>query len=220
MEKQGHTLDLGALRRLEPIDRAFGSGRGRPLDRCYIDAFLAANASDIAGRVLEVGDPGYTKRYGGARVVRSDVVDFVPTEHTTLVADLAKGEGLAGEAFDCVICPQTLQFVYAVGSAVRTIHRVLKRGGVALVTVPGISQIVRENMDREGDYWRFTTRSIERTFGRVFGARNVRVASWGNVLVAAGFLYGLAESDLTPREIAHRDPDYQVIVTVRAVKDD
>ena len=42
--------------------------------------------------------------------------------------------------------------------------------------------------------------------------------SFGNVLSAAGFLYGLAASDLRPEELAARDRLYEVIVGVRAVK--
>ena len=79
MDGKAETLDFGALRRLDPFDRRFGGARGRPLDRCYIEDFLLANSGDIAGRVLEVGDAGYTRRFGLGRVTRSDVVDFVPT---------------------------------------------------------------------------------------------------------------------------------------------
>ena len=56
---------FGDLRRLTPISRYFGFDRGLPVDRYYIERFLARNASEIAGRVLEVGDDGYTRRFGG-----------------------------------------------------------------------------------------------------------------------------------------------------------
>ena len=38
------------------------------------------------------------------------------------------------------------------------------------------------------------------------------------MLAAAGFLYGLAAPDLRPEELAARDPLYEVIVGIRAVK--
>jgi hypothetical protein len=38
------------------------------------------------------------------------------------------------------------------------------------------------------------------------------------VLVAIAFLHGLAEQELRPRELDHRDPDYEVLITVRAQK--
>ena len=42
--------------------------------------------------------------------------------------------------------------------------------------------------------------------------------SYGNVLSAAGFLYGLAASDLKAEELAAHDRLYEVIVGLRAVK--
>src|SRR6185503_10982321 len=54
-------ISFGNLRRLTPISRVFGFDRGTPVDRYYIENFLADNASDIRGRVLEVGDDSYTR---------------------------------------------------------------------------------------------------------------------------------------------------------------
>ena len=93
-------------------------------------------------------------------------------------------------------------------------------GGVLLATVPGISQISRYDMDRWGDYWRFTDASIRRLFGDVFGPENVAVQTHGNVLAAIAFLEGLAAEELDAAELRSHDPDYQVLITVRAVKSD
>ncbi len=87
-----------------------------------------------------------------------------------------------------------------------------------LATVAGISQISRFDMDRWGDYWRFTDAATRRLFGEVFGTENVVVKTRGNVLVACAFLHGLAVEELKPAELEYDDPDYQVIITVRAVK--
>jgi hypothetical protein len=54
--------------------------------------------------------------------------------------------------------------------------------------------------------------------GEVFGDANVEVESYGNVLAAAGFLYGLSASDLDSSELDARDPLYEVVVGLRAVK--
>ena len=37
------------------------------MDRHYIERFLAQHAVDVQGRVLEVGDDAYTRRFGGER---------------------------------------------------------------------------------------------------------------------------------------------------------
>lgn len=209
----------GTLRQLAPISPVFGFDRGQPIDRYYIERFLEQHSADIRGRVLEIGDPGYTQKYGKADGIRSDVLHAAPGNPTaTLVGDLATGEGIPSGAFDCIILTQTLLFIYDVASAVANAYRALKPAGVLLATFPGISQISRYDMDRWGDYWRFTNLSAERLFGDVFGSENVTVETHGNVLAACAFLHGLAAHELKREELEYRDPDYQLLITVRAVK--
>ena len=113
---------------------------------------------------------------------------------------------------------QVLPFIPDVQAAVRTVHRILRPGGVVLATVPGISQIIRYDMDRWGDFWRFTSLSARRLFECGFPEGDVRVETHGNVLAATAFLQGLSTRDLRPDELDFRDPDYEVLITVRAVK--
>jgi glycosyltransferase involved in cell wall biosynthesis/SAM-dependent methyltransferase len=211
---------LGGLRRLTPVSRKFGWDRGGlPVDRYYIERFLEQHAGDIRGRVLEAKDDAYTRRFGGAGVTRADVLH--PTRdnpRATIVADLTQAEAIPDDTFDCVLLTQVLPFIPDVPAAVKTLHRILRPGGVALVTVPGISQIVRYDMDRWGDYWRFTTRSVLRLFEAAFPSGDIAVEAHGNVLVATAFLHGLSTRDLRQHELEYRDPDYEVLITVRAVK--
>src|ERR1700719_1450179 len=65
---------LGTLRRTSPLSDVWGCDRGSPIDRFYIERFLAEYRQDIVGRTLEVQDSRYTKRYGTA-VTRCDVMD-------------------------------------------------------------------------------------------------------------------------------------------------
>jgi SAM-dependent methyltransferase len=136
----------------------------------------------------------------------------------TIVADLGTGEGLPTDAFDCVICTQTLQFIYDVQGAVRALNRALRPGGVVLATMHGIGQISRPDQDLWGEYWRFTSRSARRLFEEAFAAEDVTVEAYGNVLAATGYLYGLAAEDLRREELQLRDPDYELVVAIRAVK--
>ena len=46
-----------------PSGANYGYGRGNPVDRYYIEGFLARVAADGHGRVLEVGDHTYTRRF-------------------------------------------------------------------------------------------------------------------------------------------------------------
>ncbi|MDQ6627195.1 MAG: class I SAM-dependent methyltransferase [Pseudomonadota bacterium] len=212
-------LDLGDLRRVTPIDSSFGLSRGKPVDRHYIEDFLARHSGDIRGHVLEVGEDAYTLRFGGARVTKSDILHVDGSnDRATVVADLADADDLPGETFDCFICTQTLTYIYEVQRALSTIHRILRPGGVLLATVPGISQMSPYDRDRWGEYWRFTAQSLGRLLGEAFGNEHVEVEAYGNVLASTAFLQGLCVEDLRRDELDHRDQRYQMLITGRAVK--
>jgi glycosyltransferase involved in cell wall biosynthesis len=214
-------IRFGHLRRLTPIDRRFGLSRGCPVDRYYIEKFLSRSAIDIYGHVLEVEDAAYTKRFGGDRVTKSDVLHSpigTMRPEVTIMADLTCAPQILSNTFDCIILTQTLLFIYDVPSALKTLFRILKPGGVLLVTIPGISQIIREDMELWGDYWRFTAQSAQKLFEDIFSINHVSVNTFGNVLAASAFLYGLSVQDLRQEELDYHDPDYQVIISVRAVK--
>lgn len=215
----GH-VDFGDLRRLAPISATWGFDRGTPIDRFYIDRFMLAHQDDVRGRVLEIANPKMTLRYGGDRVTRSDVLHPVPAPApVTLVGDLATGAGLPTAAFDCAIVTQTLLLVYDVHAAVRTLHRILAPGGVALVSVPGITKISREDMDQWGQYWSFTSASARKLFEESFAPERVQVEVYGNVLAATAFLHGIAAEELADDELLHRDRDFQTLIAVRAQKE-
>jgi len=57
-----------------------------------------------------------------------------------------------------------------------------------------------------------------RLFGETFPEAEVRIEAHGNVLVAVSFLHGLAAEELRQEELDHHDPDYEVLITLRAVK--
>ncbi len=208
---------LGDLRRLTPIDPNWGFERGRPLDRVYIERFLEQHHADIRGRVLEVASAKYTHRFG-AGVERADVLDVVASNpEATIVGDLTNAPQIPDASFDCVILTQVLQFVYDVRAALTTVARILAPGGVLLATVPGISKISAREDEAFGDWWRFTARSVRRLAEEAFAGGHIDVCSYGNVLTAGAFLYGLAESDLRPAEISAHDPSFEVVVALRAV---
>jgi SAM-dependent methyltransferase len=138
--------------------------------------------------------------------------------HATVVGDLVTGAGLPRDAFDCFVMTQTLQVIWDVAAAVRGTRDLLAPDGVLLATVPGISQISREDRRDWGDWWRFTSDSLRRLFAEAYGPENIEVQAHGNVLSSACFLYGFAAEELTEAELAHNDPDFELLMTVRAVK--
>ena len=212
---------FGCLRRVHPVSKVFGYDRdGVRIGRYYIEQFLSTHHKDIYGHVLEIGDSAYTRKYGGAKVTAIDVLNVAPSlnPEITIVGNLVTGEAIPIDTYDCMILTQVFPFIYEIEAAVNNCWRALKPGGVLLVTLSGISQISRYDSDRWGDYWRFTDSSAERLFSGSFGQENVKVTLYGNVLSACAVLHGLLTHELTNKELNHADPDYQVIIGVRAEK--
>ena len=210
--------DLGDLRRITPIDPNWGFERGTPIDRVYVESFVGSHAADIRGRVLEIAAPDYTTRFG-RDVEKVDIL--MATEgnaQATIVGDLTNSPHIADDSFDCAIVTQTLQFVYDVRAALATLHRILAPGGVLLATVPGLTKISPPEDEEWGEWWHYTSRSALRLAEEAFGQGTVEVRAYGNVLSAAGFLYGLAAADLRPDELDAHDRLYEVIIGIRAVK--
>ena len=208
---------LGTLRRVTPLSSEWGFERGTPVDRYYIERFLAQHRQDIRGQVLEIKDSAYSDQFGEG-VTRQDVLDINPSNtRATIVADLTAADSVASDQFDCFVLTQTLQFIYDVRGAARHIARILRPGGVLLLTVPSVSRVA-PRYGLATDYWRFTAASCSALFEEVFGKGQVSVQPYGNVLTAIAFLAGMAREELSTAELEAHDPFFPVVIGVRAVK--
>ncbi|MDT0643088.1 glycosyltransferase [Zunongwangia sp. F363] len=211
-------IDLGDLERTSPFSTQFGYDRGGPLDRYYIENFLKTYSPQIKGRVLEIGDNAYTMKFGGDEVTESDVLHVDDSNpRATFVGDLSNAPHIPSDSFDCIVLTQTLQLIYDFKAAIATCHRILKTGGILLITVPGISHIAQDGW---GKYWlwSFTDASMQRLMEEYFSLENISVNTYGNVKVASAFLYGMGLPEIKKRDMDIHDPHYQVIVSVSAIK--
>ncbi|KGB80922.1 MAG: SAM-dependent methyltransferase [Confluentimicrobium sp.] len=214
-------VDFGGLRRLSPISTVFGQDRDLlTIERYYIEQFLEKHAADVKGRCLEMGDPAYINKFGGDKVTQADVLNYVEgNPHATIVADLTDAPHIPDDTFDCIIITQTLQMIYEVDKAIATLHRILKPGGVVLCTSHGMTRVARrEGVDDWGEYWHFTTQSKRRLFGDVFGRENTEVSTVGNIFTCICNLHGLGAGEIDQAELDVHDPNYEMLVLVRAVK--
>jgi len=206
------------LRTTQPISRIFGLDRGTPIDRYYIEKFLADQSALIKGRALEIEDNVYIRKFGKG-VTSSEILHYTADNpRATIIGDLTQPQTLPAGGIDCFICTQTFNFIYDYKAAIRGAHTLLNKNGVLLCTLAGLCQISRYDMDRWGDFWRFTTRSAEEAFSEVFGRENVKVASYGNVLSSVALLHGVSVEELSREELDLVDPDYQIIITLIARK--
>lgn len=209
---------LGDLNRIIPFSEEFGYDRGGPIDRYYIENFLQQNETLIQGRVLEIGDNEYTHRFGKSRVRQSDIFDIDPAnKNATFIGNLTHAPHIPDNTYDCIIITQTLQMIYNYKDAVATCFRVLKPGGNMLLTVPGITNV---DYDEWKDYWMFsfTGASVKKILTEAFPAEKVQVATYGNVLAASAFLYGMGLPELTKHQLDFMDPHYQLIISAIATK--
>lgn len=204
------------IRRLTPASRRYGNERGHPVDRYYIENFLAENRQCVCGACLEVRDDTYTRRFGGSAVGRADVLDIDTSNvKANIHGDLQQLTQVANETYDCVILTQVLQYIEQPAKAVAETHRILRPGGKLLLTAPGISA-----MDERAtaDLWRFTPHSIRRLLEQQFPKDQVVIRPYGNMLASVAMLMGLAQEDLRRSQLDHCDTSYSCVIAAQAAK--
>jgi glycosyltransferase involved in cell wall biosynthesis/SAM-dependent methyltransferase len=207
---------FGDFASVSPACADFGYSRGLPIDRYYVEAFLAERSTDIRGRALEIGDASYCRRFG--RITHQDVLHVnAGAPEATIRGDLSQTGVLPLGVYDCMVITQTLHLIYDMPAAIREMHKALKPGGVLLLTSPGISRIDRGDW-KDTWYWSLTEASIRRLFVEAFGDGNCDVGVHGNVYAATCFLQGLALSEVDRKKLDVLDPSFPLILTVRACK--
>ena len=205
-----------SLFRVTPINRDWGWLKGTPLDRPFIADFVKTHAGDIRGRVLEVKEPEYASLYAspGSQV---DILDLDPNnKQANIIDDLQYCSKIPDNTYDCIVLTQVLQLVPDIDKALSTVARILRPGGVLLITVCGITQ---SGHGEEGAFhWAFFPAGLRHALARYFDPRKLVVTSHGNAGLAASFLMGLTAQQVPPDVRAVNDPEYAIVVAGRAVK--
>ena len=210
-------LNVGRIRSSKPLSNDWGYDRGTPIDRHYIEGFLARHAADVKGRVLEVQEDDYSRRFGGDRVSQVDILNVDDSNpRATIVGDLADAATLPAGQFDCIILTQTLHLVFDMAAAIANVHRALRPGGVLLITVPGISPLDALAF-RDSWYWSLTEPSLRRLLSGPFDPQKVELETFGNLYAATAFLHAAAVEEVSKRKLDRFDRRYPVIVAARAV---
>jgi peptidoglycan/xylan/chitin deacetylase (PgdA/CDA1 family)/SAM-dependent methyltransferase len=213
-------VDWGDLRRVDPVSRDWGYDRGQPVDRRYIEQFLASHSSDVRGSVLEVQEDDFSRAYGGPRVDECSILDIdAANGRATVLADLRAAPGIPSNRFDCIILTQTLHVIDDMAAALGECHRILKPGGVLLATLPAASRVCLE-YGEDADFWRATPAGARALFRFAFTPSHTSSTVFGNVLTNTAFLQGLASAELTDPECAAADPYFPALTGIRARKTD
>jgi SAM-dependent methyltransferase len=200
---------------LFPISNNFGFDRGRPVDRYYIENFLQRYVDRIRGVCLEVHDDAYTKRFGGEKVTRVDVVD-VDRDNSlaNIYVDLADAAVIPDNTYDCLIITHTIGLIPEHEKAVGHLYRILKPGGTLVLTVSALGPFIQNG----NAFWRYTTKSVQWLLEKYFAKESIEVTSMGNALAGQAFWVGMACEDLTPEQLEFTDMRYPVVIAAVATK--
>lgn len=196
---------------VNPLNRKFGFPRGTPVDRYYVESWLDQNRELVRGDVLEIAEDTYTKRFGAEGAV-SHILHVNLEKEGVIKGNLETGEGISKDAVDCIILTQTIPFIYDCKQVIANLYKVLRKGGAALVTTGGITQISRYDMDQWGHFWSFTTASLKRLIEESAFGKNYAMSVYGNVKTACALLYGVAAEELHKEELEYYDADYPVSI--------
>ncbi len=137
--------------------------------RNSVDTFIRESAEkfDSAGKMmLDIAPQDWL---GAAQFFSQSTIetlDIDPKATATYIADLTEDNSakIQPGRFDIVLCTEVLEHVLQPFDAVKEIHRILKPGGVALITTP-------YNFRIHGplpDCWRFTEHGLRALFSKGF----------------------------------------------------
>lgn len=197
---------------LIPVSRRFALERGKAIDRVYIEKFLETYKRFICGDVMEIAEKRYTRMYGEKNVNKTYALHINGWGEGVIKGNLATGEGITENMVDCLICTQTIFFIYDIHNCVKNIYKLLKPEGRALITCSLIAPIAMYDYENWGEYWRFTDQSLRRLFEECFDSENIEIISYGNMKTAIAFLYGLCAEDLPASAFEFDDKQYPMIV--------
>jgi len=142
-------------------------------DRFLLEEFVAKNAKQLSGVLLDVGGQD-GKRYRGYFKHADKYVVLDPDEscEPDIVASAEKMP-LEDESIDSVLCMEMLMYVEDVPTAISEIARVLKPGGMLLMSSSFLGSLCHEPYD----YWRFTPFSLKNLLQPYF--EDIRIESRG-----------------------------------------
>jgi SAM-dependent methyltransferase len=108
----------------------------------------------VRGRVIDLGSG--TMPFRGLltdQVTSYDTLDIAPrSELTTYVGDIQDMKMIENGSYDSALCLEVLEHVPSPQRALQEMNRILRAGGLVIVSVPHLSRL----HDEPDDYYRFT----------------------------------------------------------------
>jgi SAM-dependent methyltransferase len=205
-------VDWGSLRRSHPICKRFGFSRGTPIDRYYLDKFVAQIRNRVVGATVEIGGARQNRElYRLTNVSEYTAIDAEAHDYVDVVGDAHESSLLAPDSADSILAFNVLEHCADPWLVARNMHRWLRTGGCAFCMVPNAQRV--HNFPR--DYWRPLPDGVNWLF-RDFGSREL--SQYGNPTSVIASHLGIAAEELTQAELDAQHPDYPVATCIVATK--
>lgn len=118
-------------------------------------------SSHIKGRVLDVGAGSFSRYQDLFKCSEYIKMDAEKSENIDIVGD-AENLPFKSQSFESVVCTQVFEHLKNPQKAADEIARVLKKGGVCLLSVPQVNELHGE----PDDYFRFTKFGLKEILSR------------------------------------------------------
>ncbi|MGR4854902.1 class I SAM-dependent methyltransferase [Streptomyces violaceus] len=205
-------IDWGQLRRLTPICPDFGISRGTPIDRHYLNQFIAEIRDLVQGDVVEIGgNDGNKDVYGFTRTSGYRGLDIREAPGVSLVGDAADPGIIPADSLDAIIAFNVLEHTARPWQVVDNMRQWLRKGGRAYCMVPSAQRL----HGAPEDYWRPLPAALREMFG---AWSEQTVYQYGNPMSVIASLMGVAAEELDTLELSTYHPAYPVASCVVARK--
>jgi hypothetical protein len=206
------SLDWGLFKRTNAICPDFGSNRGTPVDRYYLDQFIDSIKPDVTGHVLEIGGhPTNRDKFGFVNSDTYTVADLIDYGHPHVCGDIQNVDLFPPNSFDTIVLFNVLEHVAEPQRAVHNIYRWLKPNGKVFCMVPNAQRVHHAPKD----YWRPMPDALDHIFSQF---KETKVRTYGNVMTTVAALLGVAAEELSKEVLDHVHRRYPVIGCVSAIK--
>ncbi len=205
-------LEWGDVRRRRPVCQVFGAGRGTPIDRHYLSAFVDSVRSQITGDVLDIGGHRADRvhfRLGDLRSFR--VADVEARPHVDVVGDVHDAALVPADSVDSILLFNVLEHCRDPHLVARNAHRWLRPGGRCFVMVPNAQRLHHA----AEDHWRFSASGL-RVVLEAF--EDVTTQSYGSFTTVLASYAGAAAEELTQGELDAHQLDHPVATCAVATK--
>ncbi len=141
----------------------------KTLHRVQLDKKLYQALPLLTGLILDIGSKN--RRYDFLLTSRPIALDLLANPALDILPGNVYALNFSDNYFDSVICLEVLEYVTDLELALSEIKRVMKKGGVGIISLPFI-------MSEHGDYVRYTKLFLNQKFSQHFS--HIEISSLGN----------------------------------------